>query len=262
MHFSRLPQQLLGPREVVYSRYKNILLPQIITGIRHASSKSKKQLVLEKPAKFNPPSHGARLRKPGIKYSGPPLTAEDIARQGSKKYPNMMPPEGTFMHWFIHNRLLHLWLSLVRLSFKGTLTSLAVTVFVTNFKRNSPFADMLPDWYSLFLHPIKFWRTLTEVIKLDTVRVSEETAARRKERVEEVTKRAAFRKAHGLSENAGLGAWVSSTNNGTNSLDGRVKIQNGEVADVPSQASNLESQTEIKEEVQEKRPIKKWLGIW
>ncbi|SZF03993.1 unnamed protein product [Blumeria hordei] len=255
MPFSRLPRQLLGTTEVVRPRHKTILLFQTNTRIRHASSKSKKQLVLEKPAKFNPPSHGARLRKPGIKYSGPPLTAEDIARQGSKKYPNMMPPEGTFMHWFIHNRVLHLWLSL------GTLTSLAVTVFVTNFKRNSPFADMLPDWYSLFLHPITFWRTLTEVIKLDTVRVSEETAARRKERVEEVSKRAAFKKAHGLSENAGLGAWVSSTNNDTNSLDGQVKTQNGEVPDMSSQEPKLESQSEIKEG-QERRPIKKWLGIW
>lgn len=82
--------------------------------IRTVSSKAQKLLVLEKPEKFNPPSHSAKSRKsPSYQY-GPQIAIKELDQQSKKRYPNMMPPEGTFMHWFIHNKLIHLWLSLVR----------------------------------------------------------------------------------------------------------------------------------------------------
>jgi len=86
--------------------------------IRHASNKkggsqSSKPIVLEQPSKFNPPSHGSKLRKPGPRYPGPRLTQEDEERMKYKQYPNMMPGEGTFMHWFLTNRSIHLWICLV-----------------------------------------------------------------------------------------------------------------------------------------------------
>jgi hypothetical protein len=77
------------------------------------SKKSTKPLVLEKPTKFNPPSHGARIRKDPPRYPGPQLSTEETARQNSKKYPNMMPPEGTFMHWFMNNKSIHMYIALV-----------------------------------------------------------------------------------------------------------------------------------------------------
>jgi len=93
------------------------------SSIRNASNKSPKNksskpLVLEKPAKFNPPSHGAKQAKgpPRYLYSGPQLTAEELAAQKTKKYPNLMPAEGTFMHWFLHHKGIHLWITLVRLA--------------------------------------------------------------------------------------------------------------------------------------------------
>jgi hypothetical protein len=89
--------------------------------IRHASKKtstkmSSKPFVLEKPNKFNPPSHGARLPKDTPRYPGPQLSAEEQARQKTKKYPNLMPPEGTFMHWFLNNKTIHIYISLVSLA--------------------------------------------------------------------------------------------------------------------------------------------------
>jgi len=69
--------------------------------------------VLEKPTKFNPPSHGARLRKDPPKYPGPSLSSEQILAQKTKKYPNTMPPEGSFLHWFLNNRSIHLYITLV-----------------------------------------------------------------------------------------------------------------------------------------------------
>lgn len=86
--------------------------------IRNASNKKKhsnksKPLVLEKPSKFTPPSHPARLRREGPRYPGPQLSDEEITRQNTKKYPNMMPPEGSFMHWFMSNKTIHMWITLV-----------------------------------------------------------------------------------------------------------------------------------------------------
>jgi hypothetical protein len=80
-------------------------------------TKGAKPLVLEKPSHFRPPSHGARRIKEAPRYPGPILSEEEEAARRMKKYPNMMPAEGTFMHWFLNNRSIHLWITLVRLSF-------------------------------------------------------------------------------------------------------------------------------------------------
>lgn len=83
---------------------------------RHASKKSSpsKPIVLEKPTKFNPPSHGARLKsKAPRQYPGPPLSAQQVEDQKTKQYPHMMPPEGSFLYWFLTNRYIHLFITLV-----------------------------------------------------------------------------------------------------------------------------------------------------
>lgn len=84
--------------------------------IRFASrtAKSDKPIVLEKPLKFNPPSHGSRLKKNSVpRHYGPELTAEEKAEQGRKDYPGMMAPEGSWQHWFWHSRLLHTFITMV-----------------------------------------------------------------------------------------------------------------------------------------------------
>ena len=70
---------------------------------------------LEKPAKFNPPSHGRRPKQQIPRYYGPELTQQQKVEQKTKKYPNMMPPPGTFLYWFLTNRGIHVTISLVRL---------------------------------------------------------------------------------------------------------------------------------------------------
>jgi len=85
---------------------------------RHASNSAPitdKSQILEKPTRFNPPSHGAR-RVQRKMYPGPRLSDEDVHRQKTKRYPNMMPPEGSFMYSFLTDRRLHLWISLVHFS--------------------------------------------------------------------------------------------------------------------------------------------------
>jgi hypothetical protein len=82
-------------------------------GIRHASSAPPpKPRLLEKPDRFNPPSHPSRLRSKHRSY-GAPLPEHERRAQKTRSYPHMMPAEGTFIHWFLTNRNIHLWISIV-----------------------------------------------------------------------------------------------------------------------------------------------------
>jgi len=95
------------------------LLARSLVASRAASSSSKpvpKGRLLEKPTRFNPPSHPARLprrnRQPAFSV---PLSAKEKEQQKTKQYPHMMPPEGTFFHWFLTNRTIHVWITMVRI---------------------------------------------------------------------------------------------------------------------------------------------------
>ncbi|GJD01985.1 hypothetical protein ColKHC_10810 [Colletotrichum higginsianum] len=66
--------------------------------IRYASSKptragQKGPLILEKPAKFNPPSHGSRLPNKNVpKHYGGPLSGQEARAQRTREYPGTMAP--------------------------------------------------------------------------------------------------------------------------------------------------------------------------
>jgi len=102
------------------------LPPFLLTAtLRYASSSNPKTLseqfrrrqtpVIPQPDKYRPPSHGNRTPRSETaqRSYGPPLTAEDKKRMRNKKYPNMMSPEGTFSHWFLNNKLIHVWICMV-----------------------------------------------------------------------------------------------------------------------------------------------------
>jgi len=117
-----IPRFLLPQRGPIW-RTRLVTPSTSLTNVRHASKikpkkvqqpQESKPIVLEKPAKFNPPSHGSRRLKPAPRYPGPNLSAEEKEIQKSKKYPNMMAPEGSFVHWFLHDRSIHLYITIVR----------------------------------------------------------------------------------------------------------------------------------------------------
>ena len=105
--------RLLAPRASLAFHSKQLQHRLLIPSVRYASSvPPPKPRVLEKPDRFNPPSHGARIRsKP--KYYGPDLSQHEQQTQKTKQYPHMMPPEGSFMHWFLTDRTIHLYITLV-----------------------------------------------------------------------------------------------------------------------------------------------------
>lgn len=101
-----------------------------LSAYRHASSRAlpprprtlQEQLkdktpVIPQPDKYRPPSHGRRTpRSETMQRSyGPKLSEEDKLRMRTKKYPNMMSPEGTFSHWFLNNKAIHIWITMVHL---------------------------------------------------------------------------------------------------------------------------------------------------
>lgn len=112
-----IPRFLLPRSGLIWRR------PNLGNGLRNASNnantknaKGKQQIVLEKPERFNPPSHGARLPKgnrPHQQHYGGALSAEEQLAQRTKDYPGLPPPKGTFGHWFLHSKRLHTILPLV-----------------------------------------------------------------------------------------------------------------------------------------------------
>ncbi len=155
------------------------------------------------------------------------------------------------MYWFLNNRSIHIYITL------GTLFSMAGFTWITNFKHTSKFADMLPVASDLVFHPIKWCRQVAMVFRLHAAAVSAETAARRQAKVDDVAKRAEYRKAHGL-ETEGFGGWTAKTDEESLGpaipYDGRVPA----VATVEA----IEGGVESEEAPKQKKPLKKWLGIW
>ncbi len=71
-------------------------------------------VVLERPTRFNPPSHGARLPRKRRRHYGGDLSAAEELAQKVQNYPGMMAPDGSWSYWFWHSRALHLTITVVR----------------------------------------------------------------------------------------------------------------------------------------------------
>ncbi|KUJ18119.1 uncharacterized protein LY89DRAFT_684045 [Mollisia scopiformis] len=133
---------------------------------------------------------------------------------------------------------------------------MAAFVWSTNFKQNSPFADMLPSWGDFFRHPIASSKTFLEVVKLNADHNTAETMERRRRKVEDVQKRAAYRKAHGLDTEEGFGGWTAKSEKEV--LGPGIPINDVAIA----QEGEGEIVPEQQDVRHEKKPLKKWLGIW
>ncbi|KAF7537916.1 hypothetical protein G7054_g3303 [Neopestalotiopsis clavispora] len=162
-----------------------------------------KPIVLEKPERFNPPSHGARLPRSMPKHYGGAPTYEEIQAQKTKEYPGLPPPPNTWSHWFINNRHIHMFITL------GTLVSLAAYTFAAKFNATSPYADMIPPISEFPSHPIDYIGTCFHVLRLHEEHISAVTAEKRRRKVEDVAKRNEYRKAHGLESAQGIESWTA-----------------------------------------------------
>jgi hypothetical protein len=110
---------------------------------------------------------------------------------------------------------------------------------------------MLPNWTEFIFRPIRSTRSAIEVLRLHSAKMTAETQEKRRLKVEDVAKRSAYRKAHGLEKDEGFGGWTAKTDKEI--LGPGVPL--GDAA---------EGQAEVIEQVPRERrpPVKKWLGIW
>ncbi|KAH8699291.1 hypothetical protein BGW36DRAFT_407086 [Talaromyces proteolyticus] len=222
---------------------------------------SDKPRTLAQPDKFRPPSHPARrvlptrngkpvIVKEPFNYPGPPQSAVEKEAQKTKRYPNMFPPEGTVMHKFLTTRWIHAWIAM------GVLTTLATFTFTENFKRTSPFAHLLPPWSGFLSHPINTVSQAVSVWKMHVEHNSVVARENRHKRIDDAEKRRQYRIAHGLEEPAHAGASVVE--------DDQSPIAAG-AADtmIPMQQIQTEASGDSQQFREgQKRPVKKWLGIW
>ncbi|KAG5983602.1 hypothetical protein E4U55_007772 [Claviceps digitariae] len=169
--------------------------------VRFASSSSssssgnqvQKPIVLEKPTKFIPPSHGSRLKRNAIpRHYGPELTASEVAAQNRKDYPGLMAPEGTWAHWFWHSRLLHTFITI------GTLFALGLYTFFLNYAYNSPFKDLVPPLSDLWHQPTYFFAAWKNVISLHEQDRATKAREHRTRHLDDVAKRKYYMKVHGI----------------------------------------------------------------
>lgn len=103
---------------------------------------------------------------------------------------------------------------------------------------------------------------------------STETAIRRKRNLDDVQKRNAYRKAHGIEESQGLPGWFGKEEDqavGANAMagnsDGAVGASIGEDDASPTRVEAPASRRDSKEAPYvdwdgNRKPVKKWLGIW
>ncbi|KAK3943465.1 hypothetical protein QBC46DRAFT_377107 [Diplogelasinospora grovesii] len=212
--------------------------------------------VLEKPERFNPPSHGSKLPSKGSTLGrtyGGDLSASEVQAQKQRDYPGMMAPEGTWGHWIWNSRGIHLFITL------GTLGGLAAWTFSVNFQRNSPFADMVPSLSDFMYHPINSTRALADVIRLDSAHNAAIVEEKRRRRVDDVAKRNEYRKAHGLDQEQGFMAWRAKTD--AESLGPALPT----TTPVPTADGGSEgdsNNTAVTAVGAAEGPRKKWLGIF
>lgn len=270
--------------------------------------------VLEKPSKFNPPSHPARIdRPPPRHFPGPQLSPQQAEVRKKKRYPNMLPPEGSFMYWFLSNKKIHMYITLVqpptpRLPFReaactcawharvfnfffvmsaknessqqSVLFSLATITSLTTYQRTTPFAHFMPPADSSSLaHPIKFIYQHWLVYKLHALVNSHLAQAKRRKAAEDVEKRRAYRKAHGIERLQqgplpwfGLAPEEGEEGDKSGSPDGAAEKgtqqassseQTGGVPQPASAAADATAQPEVYKDWEGRRkPVKRWLGIW
>lgn len=158
------------------------------------------------------------------------------------------------MYRFLTSKWIHIWIAMVSDTFdhseettnlffflQGVLVSCAGFTFTTNFKASSPFAHLLPSWSGLLTAPIETISQAFSVWRMHVQHNSMRVREQRHRRIEDAEKRKQYRVAHGLEEEE---------------TKEEVDVQS------PVAAEGKEAAQEFVDWEGNKKPVKKWLGIW
>jgi hypothetical protein len=175
----------------------------------------------------------------------------------------MMPTEGTFMHWFLTSRMLHVAITMT------ILLSLVLSTPVLDFYYTTPYLDLLPEGKEFWSGPLTFLRRNWEVYQMHVDYTSAQTAEKRRQKVEDVRKRSEYRKAHGLEGQEGIfGGWTAKSDEevlgpGMREGPGVGEMQlKTAVAPPSSEEQRVEDGTYVDFEGNRQTARKKWFGIW
>ncbi|RDA92265.1 hypothetical protein CP533_5751 [Ophiocordyceps camponoti-saundersi (nom. inval.)] len=259
----------VGRRVVIGIRFP-IYFSRRTSSSSSSSSSTDRPIVLEKPAKFNPPSHGSRLRKGALpKHYSPPLSAAEAAARKQKDYPGVMAPEGSWAHWIWHNRLLHTFITIVgfpflfifcpcthtglfrsnlgihRVRIQGALFAMAIITFFLNYTHHSPFKELVPAISDLWQRPLYFLSAWKNVIILHEKDKSAKAVDHRMAHLDDVAKRRYYMKMHGIEPKDPV-----------TMVFGKSKEKQVETA---APAPEMGSEANAEEKPVQK---KKWFGLW
>lgn len=130
----------------------------------------------------------------------------------------MFPNQGTFMHWFLTNRMIHMYITIVssplflpqakscsrspspNVQQQGTLVVLASISLTVTFMKTSPYAHLIPPISTLVFHPITYIREGLSVLRLHIEYTSQQTEASRQKKILDAQKRRLYRRAHGMED--------------------------------------------------------------
>ncbi|KAJ9630406.1 hypothetical protein H2204_008471 [Knufia peltigerae] len=257
------------------------------------ASTDQKPVVLEQPDKFRPPSHPSRLnarrRTTTTSLGGvgggynQGTTEQEKERQKTRTYPHMFPEKGSFMHWFLTDRWIHIWITM------GTLTILAGITLTQTFVKTSPYAHLLPPISTLPFHPLDYLREYMAVVRLHIDYTTAQANESRQQKILDAQKRRLYRRAHGMEDLdareeqgidvRGLVPWDDGLTNAERERGGRedavtgrdVLAKGGQLGDdVDEFARRMRERKERgepeEEEEQQQQPERRkrklWLGIW
>lgn len=242
---------------------------------RFASSKSSTgngkdgPRVLEKPDKFRPPSHSAKLpkRKRPVYQYGPRLTEEELLAQKTKKYPSMEPPKGTWSYYLVKSVRFHSFVALFVLLFCMYWMWLNEFLFTT--KRR----DELPEKGELLTHPFQAIRQFWRVYRLHLADETEHELEKARKKSDDIDKRIEFRDEFGLEHpGSHLDKWTLGEEEYARRdaegrklrLEERAKrdARKRELKEAEKQAERVAAGEEQEQQRLPKKKPKMWLGIW
>lgn len=147
---------------------------------------------------------------------------------------------------------------------QGVLTSLATFTFMENFKRTSPFAHLMPGWSGLLRHPINTISQAVSVWKMHVQHNSVLAREKRHKRIDDAEKRRQYRVAHGLEAPVVADTAAASA---AAIEDDQSPVAAGAADTMAAPVKVEEAQPEAGTEEYrdfggDKKPVKKWLGIW
>ena len=144
-----------------------------------------------------------------------------------------------------------------------------VTVSVMEFHRKTPYYDLLPSRSEFLTSPFRSLKQYFDIYRMDMLYHSDRARESRKQKIADTKKREVYRKEHGITEEGTWPDYVTKTvekyigsapEKYTTQQD--LMVKRGEVATPTTTPRDQVDDNTYTDFEGQKRPVKKWLGIW